>query len=106
MSPATWNIVGSLLTGLGALIALSGSLMMARGYLSMPLLQFLVQAPRLVLFSLLRKNKELEDEVDLAEANKESRVRTLVGLCQIVIGFFLQTLGTIFLYLGTLPNGR
>jgi len=100
----TWNIAGSLLAGLGASLALFGSLTMAHTYLAMPLWEFILQAPRYILLALLRKRTELQDEVELARANEERRVDTLMGLCQLVFGFFLQILGIVCLYVGTLPD--
>jgi len=89
---------------LGALFALAGSLMMAHTYFAMPLVEFITQAPRYVFLALLGRRTELDDLVELAKVNPERRVDTLIGLCQLVFGFFLQVLGIATLYLGTLPD--
>ena len=104
VDPGTWNILGALVSGLGALAALAGSLTIAHTYFAMPLLEFIQQAPRYILLALLHKREELEEQVQLAKANEERRVDTLIGLCQLVFGFFLQIVGIVCLYMGTLSD--
>jgi hypothetical protein len=101
---ATWNIWGSIFAGVGALFGLAGTLMMAHGYFVMPFTEFMLQVPRYIFLALVGKRSELEDEATLSTANDERRTDTLIGLCQLVFGFFLQVIGVALLYFGTIPD--
>jgi len=58
VDPGTWNILGALVSGLGALAALAGSLRIAHTYFAMPLLEFIQQAPRAGGFRLRRSTSK------------------------------------------------
>jgi hypothetical protein len=106
LESATWNIAGSVLAAAGALLGLIGALMMARTYYASSIWKFALKVPKYIWWWLRAKRNYLEDAVELPKANEERHVDTLVGLCQLVFGFFLQILGIACLYLGTLPDVR
>jgi hypothetical protein len=72
--------------------------------LVMPFTEFMLQVPRYIFLALVGKRSELEDEATLSTANDERRTDTLIGLCQLVFGFFLQVIGVALLYFGTIPD--
>ncbi len=101
MSSGTWNLVGLVLTGVGALVGLIGTLMIANGYYPGTIGSFLISLPGMLFDAILFRRKPFE----IAQRfGREDRTLTLMGVLVIFVGFLLQLVGAICAFTGTLPD--
>jgi hypothetical protein len=102
------NLAGVAVTAIGSALGMLGIIWQTNGYYSFQSLQVFGQLGRLLRLCMLGKFKMARAFLGLtavaAEKIGEDRVKALLGLYFVLIGFFLQSLGSLLLIWGILVN--
>ena len=101
MSSGAWNVLALVLGGLGACVALVGTLMIANGYYPSTIRDFLLALPGLLWHAVSGQRTRFEIAQKLAH---EDRALTLMGVLVMFIGFLFQIVAAICAFIGTIPE--
>jgi hypothetical protein len=101
MSSSAWNLLALILGGIGASVALVGTLMIANGYYPTTIGHFLLALPGLLWHAIRGQRTRFEIAQKFAQ---EDRAVTLMGVLVMFIGFLFQIVAAICAFIGTLPE--